>query len=256
MAKVFLSCLLCCFLTMGCSLSGIPTNVEARREAIPPLKATLDEIVLPGDIILCHTDTTILGGAISISKLIAEMTDSKVTHAAIITQRHSCDDFVIVEVSRLGIQEWFFPDWYMSGSHNIIVMRLKPEYQHLVSSVLEKVNELVERDVLYAPSFETDDSHMYCTSMVDSVFRELGYPLAPKVAIRDMPGYNFWYWAGCLIGGINPNTEIIAAGNEEIGLLSSPMLYPVFTLEGQQSKKRVGFRLSNRRIYEGRPAGR
>ena len=55
-------------------------------------------------------------------------------------------------------------------------------------------------------------------------------PLADRVRIRDLPRYNVFIALCCLIGRIDPNQEIVVAGNDEIGLFSSPMLETVVDL--------------------------
>jgi hypothetical protein len=66
--------------------------------------------------------------------------------------------------------------------------------------------------------------------MVDHCFRVTGHPLASRIRIKDFPNNGLVMYIGCAIGRIDMNNQAVVAGNERIGLFSSPMLETVLDL--------------------------
>jgi len=214
-------------LLAGCQVDPIPSDITQLHDQARHDYLVVQPLVQPGDIVFRLGDTKLLGGVMNFSEIIADLTESDFSHACIVLDGN---DFLIVDVTPFGIERRYFKDWHITGSKNIVVKRLKPEYMHMVPKVLASVNELIEEDVLYDRDFHYNDDKYYCTELVDYVFRKNGYPLADTIKIKDFPRFNWVYGLMCRLGGIDPNEEAVVAGNDEIGLFSSKMLYTVIDL--------------------------
>lgn len=216
----------------GCQMSPIPERIsqwhdQARREV--PL---LEKVVQPGDIIFRLSSTEVAGGLVDFSKAVAESTRSQMSHASLV-YHVGPDGAMVVDMTPSGIQRRYLVDWHVDGTSNIVVRRLKPEYQFLVPKVLAEMDKLIAKDVMYDDKFNPDDDRYYCTELVDHCFRVVGYPLAPRIRIKDFPNYNLLVSTGCLIGGIDVNNLVAIAGNDQIGMFSSPMLETVIDFRGR-----------------------
>lgn len=226
----------------GCAASPIPHNIEfLQRQAREDYLAVRD-VVNAGDIIFRMGNQRVLGGLVDFSKMSARMADSDFSHACIVLQAYNGESprtdpaagLLVADTSVYGIERKFFRDWHISGTENLVVKRLKPEYRFLIPRVLETVGGIIERDALYNANFVYNDERFYCTQVVDFAFRANGYPLSDLVSIRDFPNYgSFLHGTACLIGGVDPGVEVAIPGNDRIGLFSSPMLETVIDLRSK-----------------------
>jgi len=222
--------------SLGCHMTPVPRRTaqfheQARRE-VP----VLEQIVQPGDIVFRLSNTELAGGLVDFSQAVAKCTESYLSHAAII-YHVGPDGAMIVDMTPQGIQRRYVIDWYVDGTKNLVVRRLKPEYRFLIPRVLDEMDKLLARDVMYDDKFDPDNDRYYCTELVDRCFREVGYPLAPLIRIRDFPQYDLLMSTGCLVGGIDTRNLAAVAGNEHIGLFSSPMLETVMDLRGRDTSE-------------------
>lgn len=216
-------------LAAGCQLSPVPSSIgvyhdHARRD-VPALERVLEE----GDIVFRLSKTQLAGGLLDFSKAVADATESSMSHAALV-YRVQPDGVVLIDVTPAGIERRYLIDWYLDGTENVVVRRLKPEYAHLIPRVMAEMKNLIAKDVLYDDKFVPNDNRYYCTELVDYCFRAAGHPLASRIPIKDLPRYGAIMHIGCMIGGIDNRNEVAIAGNERIGLFSSPMLETVLDL--------------------------
>lgn len=216
-------------LAAGCQLSPIRSNIDAwhdhARRDVPALERVLKE----GDIVFRLSKTQLAGGLLDFSKTVADATESSVSHATLV-YRVQPDGVVLVDVTPAGIERRYLIDWYLDGTENVVVRRLKPEYAHLIPRVMAELDSLIAKDALYDDKFVPDDDRYYCTELVDFCFRATGHPLASRIRIKELPRYSAVMHIGCMIGGIDNRNEVAVAGNERIGLFSSPMLETVLDL--------------------------
>jgi len=219
------------FLTVGCQMTPIPNDIEQWHDQARHDVPLLTPVVKEGDVLFRFSSTPLAGGLLDFSKSVAEATESDLSHAALV-YRVGPEGIVVVDVSPVGISRRYLSDWYHDGTYNVVVRRLRPEYRHLVPQVLAEAEKLVERDVLYDKKFVPDDDRFYCTEMVDHCFRVTGHPLAERIRIKDFPKKGVAMYIVCAVGGINMDNEVVVAGNERIGLFSSPMLETVLDLRG------------------------
>lgn len=216
-------------LAAGCQMTPIPVSVEKFNEQAKQDVPVLEPVLKEGDIIFRLSRTPLAGGLVDFSKVVAEATESDLSHAALV-YRVAPDGIILVDVSPVGISRRYLVDWYQDGTWNTVVRRLRPEYQYLVPLVLGEVDRLIAEDVLYDQKFIPDDDRFYCTEFIDHCFRVAGRPLAPRIRIKDFPNNGLVMYIGCAIGGIDMNNEVVVAGNQRIGLFSSSMLETVIDL--------------------------
>lgn len=219
-------------LCAGCSLSPVPEDMDSRLQQVRQIVPALSKNLKEGDIIFRLGETQLLGGALNFSKLVADATESNFSHAVLV-YRIVEDGVVLADITPTGIARRYISDWYMDGTTNIVVKRLKPEFATYIPSVLNCLKTRIEEQVLYDSKFNANDNKYYCTELVDDCFRKVELPLADKIRICDFPKYNWVFWLGCLIGGIDTNSEVVVVGNDKIGLFSSNKLYTVIDLRNK-----------------------
>lgn len=217
-------------------MSPVPARIvefheQARREV--PL---LERVLQPGDIIFRLSNTQLAGGLVDFSQTVAKCTESSFSHAVLVYQVGP-EGALLADVTPAGIQRRYLMNWYVDGTKNLVVRRLKPEYQFLVPQVLAELDKLIDQDVMYDDKFDPGNDRYYCTELVDHCFRATGHPLAPLIRIRDFPRYDLLMSAGCLVGGIDSRNRAAIAGNDEIGLFSSPMLETVVDFRGRSPEE-------------------
>ena len=226
----------------GCA-SPIPRDMEFRQQRAREDYLAVRDVVKAGDIIFRMGRQPIFGGLVDFSKTSAQMADSDFSHASIVIQAHNGESprtnpsagLLVADATVYGVERKFFRDWHITGTRNLVVKRLKPEYWFLIPQVLETVGEILERDALYNENFVYNDEKFYCSQMVDFAFRINGYPLSDLVSIRDFPNYGpLFHGIGCLISGIDPGEKVAVPGNDRIGLFSSAMLETVIDLRTQK----------------------
>ncbi len=227
MRRCFLSASM--LLAAGCQMTPIPTAIQKWHDQARHDVPLLTPVVNEGDVLFRFSSTPLAGGLVDFSKSVAEATESDFSHAALV-YHVGPDGVVVVDVSPVGISRRFLSDWYHDGTYKVVVRRLRPEYRYLIPQVLAEADKLIARDVMYDTKFIPDDDRYYCTEMVDHCFRATGHPLADRIRIKDFPKKMIVMYVVCALGGIDLNNEVVVAGNERIGLFSSPMLETVLDL--------------------------
>lgn len=216
-------------LMVGCQMTPIPSSIEKWHEQAKREVPVLEPVLKEGDVLFRLSKTEVLGGLVDFSRTIADATESDLSHASLV-YRMASDGVIVVDITPTGISRRYLVDWFHDGTSNVVVRRLKPEYQYLIPRVLAEADRLITRDVMYDDKFVADDDRFYCTEMVDYCFRATGHPLSARIRIKDLPRYGLFMHIGCLVGGIDSGNEVVIAGNERIGLFSSAMLETVIDL--------------------------
>ncbi len=214
----------------GCSVSPVPKNIQARRVEVHNKSETLKNVIHEGDILFRLGNA--LAGSVDFSDMVAVVSESDFSHAVIV-HKIIGSDVIVADVSVLGIERQFLEDWLMEANKNIVVKRLKAQYKQHLPNVLKSLQQVIDDDVLYDDSFEPGADRLYCTELVDYCFRTNGIPLAPMIRMRDLPSFNKkWIIAGFaeLLTDLDLDTEVVVAGNDQIGLFSSPYLETVIDL--------------------------
>ena len=223
-------------LSIACNASPIPRNIEYLHQRAREDYLAIRDVAKAGDIIFRMGRQPVFGGLVDFSRMSAKMANSDFSHACIIIQADNegtgaSAGLLIADTSVYGIERRFFKDWHILGTENLVIKRLKPDYQFLVPQTLNTINLLLDQDVIYNEDFKYNDETFYCSQMVDYAFRANGYPLSNLVGLKDFPNYGFiFHRLGCLIGDVDPNTQVALPGNDEIGLFSSFMLETIIDL--------------------------
>ncbi|MFQ5461578.1 MAG: YiiX/YebB-like N1pC/P60 family cysteine hydrolase [Phycisphaerae bacterium] len=215
-------------------MSPVPKRIDEYFQAAHELYAKVNPVLQEGDIIFRRGHLRLLGGLVNYSQLLSWWAESPFAHAGIVLQQVD-DTFVVVDSGPYGIKRVFLIDWLIAGPENVVVKRIRPADRDKIPQLLAAVRDLVERDVLHDDKYITGDDRFYCTEIVDHCFREIGLPLAPKIAMRDMPNIHRWDLRGlfeiiAIVAGLDLSHEVAIAGNEEIGMYSSPVLVEVLNL--------------------------
>jgi hypothetical protein len=213
----------------GCALSPIPRDIRERHTEAARLAAELEPVVQQGDVIFRLSSTSVAGNLVDFSRGVANLSESDFSHAVLV-MRADETGVLLVDVTAYGVERRYLIDWLMDHSNNIVVKRLRPAYRHLIPEVVRELEIVVANDSLYDDSFTPDNDTYYCTELVDHIFRKVGKPLAERISLKELPQYNLFVAVCCMIGGINTDSEVVVAGNEKIGLFSSPMLETVIDL--------------------------
>lgn len=229
MHKLILFCML--LFCLGCQLDPIPKDIVVLHKEAQEQYKLIKPLVHRGDIVFRMGSTPLLSGLLDFSQWIGRLTNSDFSHACMVVDVD--DDILLVDIVPTGITRVYFRDWHINGpTKNLVIKRLKPEFQYLIPDATDKINALIDRDILYDPTFAEipQGAEMfkgYCTQMVDYAFRSIGHPLADPMRIKDFPGYDIPTAIGCIIGGIDSNSRGVFVGNDDIGLFSSHMLETV-----------------------------
>ena len=213
----------------GCVLSPIPRDIRERHSQAARSAAALRPIVQQGDIIFRLSSTSVAGNLIDFSRGVANLSESDFSHAVLVLRADETG-VLLVDVTAHGVERRYLIDWLMDHSSNIVVKRLRPAYRHLIPKVLRELEIVIKEDNLYDDTFTPDNDVYYCTELVDHIFRKVDQPLAERISVKELPRYSLFVAVCCMVGGISPDREVVVAGNEKIGLFSSPMLDTVIDL--------------------------
>jgi len=216
----------------GCAISPIPKNIEVLRQQSHEKCELIEHLLQPGDVIFREGDALVAGGKVNFSQLIAKISNSDFSHAVIV-YKFVDSEAIVVDVSTLGLQRYYLIDWLIDGQRNIVVKRLSPSYRSYLPAIIEELSNQIKIDPLYDESLGQRDDRTYCTGLVDHCFRKAGLPLAKPVAIRELPNFkavSIIASFASVFAGIDLDTKVVIAGNDEIGLFSSPCLETVIDL--------------------------
>ncbi len=221
--RLIISLFICSYIIFtGCSISPIPDNISILHESTKNLVPILTDILEEGDMVFRIGRAQVAGGKINFSRLVADLAESDFSHASLV-YRKIPEGVIMLDVGIMGLERKFLNDWLMAGSENIVVKRLSQDHRHLLPDLMYQIDKIIEEDGLYDEKFVSLDDKYYCTEVVDHCFRAIGQPLATKNRIMDLPGYSVIHWLACSIAKINPQEFVVVAGNDNIGLFSSPL---------------------------------
>ena len=215
----------------GCVISPVPLNIHEKHKETQKVIHILEEVLQEGDIIFRLSNAKVLNGIVNFSRMVADLSESDFSHALIV-YKVTDEGVIVANVDVLGIERKFLQDWYIDGTKNVVVKRLKPSLRIYLPKVMKELRRLVQQDVLYDDKFIYGDEKYYCTELVDHCFRKAGLPLANYVRIKDLPAFNFFHVFAGFVARIDMENKIVIAGNDEIGLFSSPFLETILDLRG------------------------
>ncbi len=164
------------------------------------------------------------------TKLVAKLTKSKFSHAAVALVEDT--DIYLVEVSDQGTVKLRLCDWvdYILNN-NFSVYRLKtltPEVENNLGAVAKK---FLEEDDDYDFTFGDVGNKYYCTESVNYIYNQCGFEF-PSMYLKDfLNPLNYW---AITIGnwivkkltsmGLDTNKKFYFVGNEKIGMLSADFI--------------------------------
>lgn len=219
-----------CLFLCGCSLSPIPKNIQQVHSQCHQIRDTIEFLLEPGDLIFRQGEAQV-AGSINFSKFVAQLSDSDFSHVVLVQRVDT--EALIIDVSIQGLQRYYLIDWLMEGRKNIVVKRLKSEYRKYIPTILNVAEKIIIEDPLYDEYFQENNDTFYCIEAVDYCFRKAGLPLADKIPINQLPNYSDFCIllpVVALIRNLDLSTPVAVAGNDKIGLFSSPHLETVVDL--------------------------
>jgi uncharacterized protein YycO len=179
----------------------------------------MKQFIKPGDIICRQGNAYLLG--IWLSGLISDLTQSKYSHASMVVEVG--DKVVFAEVDTdvypLNASEWIKD----SLGDDLLVLRPKISLE-AVQKAVDSAKSILGIGHKFNFGFVPHPSKRYCVELIQEAYKEAGIDLCPQTRLNKMPGWRNWHRLVLLLNGIKPTTSVWVVGNEEIGLLSSPIL--------------------------------
>jgi hypothetical protein len=214
------------------------------NETIPPyherrfdIAASLERLPLrDGDILFRNSDAKGPLG-LPFSRIVSILTRSPFTHSAVVIMR--CDGPCVVEISSDGMTERRLIDWIDTiVDDHFRVYRLKDWTPEISARLAAEIDKVVDQDPDYDYTFG-DPSRTYCTRCVCLIYEAAGFKILEPKPMGDIlspPLYaaarlgNAAYRAvtGC---GMDMSKSFYWVGNERTGMMASPLIEPIYTLE-------------------------
>ncbi len=190
-------------------------------------KKLLEAGVKPGDII-CRLGNAYFYGFFHLSRLIAKITHSDYSHAAMVLDITD-KDILLADVDFNGLRREFFVDWCDDvRSDNISVLRFTGE-SDVIDRAVENCRLLVREDPYYECEFD-DQRRFACVEFICWCYMRAGVMLIRDTPIRDLPGCTWAYRMLMRMEGINIDQSVWCVGNDKVGLFSSSLLREVVRL--------------------------
>lgn len=193
--------------------------------------------VKPGDIV-CRLGNSYVYGFFHFSRFIANLTQSKYSHAAIVLD--AGDDILLGDVNTTGLRRQYAVDWVDDiRGDDIIIMRYNGD-THTIRLAVENAKSVISLDDFMDNS---DGRNFYCVELVCWCYLRAGVLLCKEVPICKLPGWRNYLNPIAALHGIDIHKPVWCVGNENIGLLSSPHLTEVGKIVGRTkwTKKELNF---------------
>lgn len=165
--------------------------------------------------------------AVPFSPIIAEMTGSKYSHAALVydVPESGAGPVMVADVNERGLRLESLVDWIDAiRSEEVPVLRHKrssPKLRHLLRQTLEA---LVRQDPAYDAEFKLRDKNLYCVEMCYEVYQKARAPLGRPTPMRELPGWSKWHQVFAAVGEVDDTSSVYHVGDEKSGLLGSEVL--------------------------------
>ncbi|QDT64855.1 YiiX/YebB-like N1pC/P60 family cysteine hydrolase [Calycomorphotria hydatis] len=209
-----------------------PGPLHSRRKEII---AELEQLPLrTGDILYRYSDARGPLG-LPFSRLLRIATDSLYSHAALALVEH--DELYVKEVTDRGTLKLRVLDWLSTcADENMQVQRLKSYTSEDERNFTDAINRFLEADYDYDYKFNSRNRY-YCFEAVFDIYKECGYILAEPKPAKELitpvsrgviaTGNFFFKPFGTSLPLDKP---LHYAGNDEHGMLSSPLTECVYKL--------------------------
>ena len=204
-------------------------------------KITKDLTNLPiqtGDILYRASDAKGPLG-LPFSQLVARITHSKYSHAAIVLIDHG--NPYVLEINDQGTLLYRLIDWLDTCfNKNFAVYRLKEIDDTLKDNIEVKIRQILEDDPDYNFTF-SDPEKYYCTESIARIYQRVGIKLVEPDLIKDIvPNYLYYilrigsgFMSLIYTTSLPFNVGLYYVGNETKGLISSDKTYSVYDHESK-----------------------
>lgn len=171
--------------------------------------------------------------------LVQYFTDSVYSHGTVALIEDG--EFYAIDVSDYGTRklrmiDWF-DNWYVE---DFCVVRLREQRAGDDILFRNAIYRFLDEDPGYDFTF-TDPDKYYCTESVKRIYGELGYDLGGSYTVREI--VSWWFYPVLLSGSLltslvsgaslPTNKKISIVGNENKGMLASPLTKKILAYDGK-----------------------
>ena len=204
---------------------GSTKNSPAEQHLQEPWNDWARDHIRDSDIVFLMTRTPVLFGLVDLSDFAAEIANSQYTHTGIAAIENGT--VYVYDIGFKGVRRITFGGYVCKYHRAFGVKRLKPGYRDRIPVILQYCRDVYCRNVSFDYGFTAGDDRLYCTEFTEHAFRASGLPLSAPVRVDELPRfYDFPVLTTVaeLTTDLRRDQEFFIAGNESIGIWSSPKL--------------------------------
>lgn len=206
-------------------MSVVRTYYMANRKEV--VKTLMQYPLKTGDVIYRQSYTSMYG--IPFSTLVASLTKSKYSHAAVIFMKENVP--YVFEMNDRGTIEYRLLDWldFCEGGQFEI-----HRYKNFTADFEQKLGNLIKKyldeDASYDFTYLPGNATLYCTESVCQLYKEAGVEICEPALIKDTLNSLWRYWVFKFLNGLmlklsgkgfDMSVPVYFVGNTEAGMLAS-----------------------------------
>ena len=191
-----------------------------------------------GDIVFLQGSGNFVLGFIDFSRLSRQVVDSDFTHVGVAAVEDG--QVYIYDVDQPGPGRIPFGTM-MASPHvkAVAIKRLRPHCGYAIAPALAYCRRVYQSKLPFDRKLKLGNDRLYCAEMVELAFRSGGQVLSRPVCWKDLPRVDEYPLSVGLIRtftGIQMDDRVVLAGNDRLGLWSSPDLQLVLALTDSSSR--------------------
>jgi len=187
--------------------------------------------------VFLQSEGNLILGVIDFSKLTSKVTASPFTHMGIVAVEDG--KVIFYDMNLTGADRKTFGQLMaLPDTAGVAVKRLRREYRQHIPQAMAYCRRVHEHQVAFDKKFRLDNDKLYCTEFVEVAFRMAGLQLSQAVRWDALPGFDkhsIAINAVRIANRIEVDKRVIIAGNDQIGIWSSPTLELVLDLTAVDS---------------------
>lgn len=180
-----------------------------------------------GDLVFTRGNHYVLLGLVNFTDLATRACEAEFSHVGIVAVKDEVP--YVYDVSEQGVTRKPFAQYITQpGYERVTIRRLQPAHWHLLPDVLGYIERQRHAEVPFDHQFAEGPEALYCTELICLAFTEAGTPICPTTKVAELPNWNdlpgWLAEAGQWATGLTPQSRLYPIGNEDYGLIGSPML--------------------------------
>ena len=216
-----------------------PQANAARQAGLLPVAPTHPDLVgwdhwgrtylRDGDILFRKGNARAFFGILPFSRFVAAVSDSRFSHTAIVAIEDGQP--VIYDTCGTGVQRQPFGTWMVDVRAAFAVKRSREPYRDHVPAAVAFCQNAYRNQVPFDKDLQHGDDRLYCVELTQRAYASSGLDLSRPIALNHMPRYQEFPKTIALIKfftAIEPDQTAYVAGNDRIGLWSSPALETIY----------------------------